>query len=106
MHHEILMALSGYPGNIFRVSNDDGTIEVSSIVVHNDPVPVMYDGHSYCLQVDSILPFVHPSEAALLNRLCKLGSHYNQLRKFISEQNTTTFSLPDTPTNPIRSSSM
>lgn len=28
LHHEILLALSGYPGNAFRVSKEDSSIEV------------------------------------------------------------------------------
>ncbi len=28
LHHEILLALSGYPGNAFRVSQESSNIEV------------------------------------------------------------------------------
>lgn len=44
--------------------------------------------------MDPTLPFIHPSEVSLLNRICKLGTHYNRVRKFIAEQNAVTFSLP------------
>lgn len=70
-HHEILLALSGYPGNTFRVSKETGNIEV-----------------------DPNLPLIHPSEASLLNRICKLGTHYSRVKKFISDQNAVIFSLP------------
>ena len=39
------------------------------------------------------LPFIHPSERDLLNKVCRLGTFYMQLREFISEQNTTIFCL-------------
>lgn len=32
MHHEVLLALSGYPGNTFAVSRDSGLFEVSKYV--------------------------------------------------------------------------
>ena len=28
LHHEVLMALAGYPGNLFMVSKDSGVLEV------------------------------------------------------------------------------
>ena len=31
LHHEVLLALSGYPGDAFRVSKDNGSIEVTTV---------------------------------------------------------------------------
>lgn len=39
------------------------------------------------LQVSQDLPFLHPSEISVLNRLCKLGSDYIRFTEFI-EQHT------------------
>lgn len=38
-------------------------------------------------QVSQDIPFLHPSETSVLNRLCKLGSDYNRFTEFI-EQHT------------------
>ncbi|XP_024152081.1 gamma-tubulin complex component 4 isoform X1 [Oryzias melastigma] len=63
MIHELLLALSGYPGTIFTWNKRTG------------------------LQVSQELPFLHPSEASVLNRICKLGSDYIRFTEFI-EQHT------------------
>lgn len=63
MIHELLLALSGYPGTIFTWNKRNG------------------------LQVCQELPFLHPSETSVLNRLCKLGSDYTRFTEFI-EQHT------------------
>lgn len=59
MLHELLFALNGFPGSIFIEKN--GTF----LVVKG-------------------LPFVHPSEAAILDKLCSLGYQVKHLRKFAS----------------------
>ncbi len=33
MHHEVLLALSGYPGNSFRNSKDSDIIEVMEVIL-------------------------------------------------------------------------
>ncbi|XP_034717496.1 gamma-tubulin complex component 4 [Etheostoma cragini] len=63
MIHELLLALSGYPGTIFTWNKRTG------------------------LQVSQDLPFLHPSETSVLNRLSKLGSDYMRFTEFI-EQHT------------------
>ncbi|XP_029903684.1 gamma-tubulin complex component 4 [Myripristis murdjan] len=63
MIHELLLALSGYPGTILTWNKRTG------------------------LQVSQDLPFLHPSETSVLNRLCKLGSDYIRFTEFI-EQHT------------------
>uniref|UniRef100_A0A8D0AAF9 Gamma-tubulin complex component n=1 Tax=Sander lucioperca TaxID=283035 RepID=A0A8D0AAF9_SANLU len=63
MIHELLLALSGYPGTIFTWNKRTG------------------------LQVSQDLPFLHPSESSVLNRLSKLGSDYMRFTEFI-EQHT------------------
>ncbi|XP_062266212.1 gamma-tubulin complex component 4 [Platichthys flesus] len=63
MIHELLMALSGYPGDILTWSKGSG------------------------LQVSQDLPFLHPSETAVLTRLCALGTDCIRLKEFI-EQHT------------------
>ncbi|MBN3316885.1 GCP4 protein, partial [Atractosteus spatula] len=63
MIHELLLALSGYPGTIFTWNKRTG------------------------LQVSQDLPFLHPSESSVLNRVCKLGSDYIRFTEFI-EQHT------------------
>ncbi|XP_061671747.1 gamma-tubulin complex component 4 isoform X2 [Syngnathoides biaculeatus] len=59
MIHELLLALSGYPGTIFTWNKRTG------------------------LQVSQDLPFLHPSEISVLSRLCKLGSDYIRFTEFI-----------------------
>ncbi|CAL8351442.1 unnamed protein product [Merluccius merluccius] len=63
MIHELLLALSGYPGTIFNWNKRTG------------------------LQVSQDIPFLHPSETSVLNRLSKLGSDYIRFTEFI-EQHT------------------
>jgi gamma-tubulin complex component 4 len=77
MQHEVLLALSGCPGNTFAVSRQSGLFEV------------IQD-----------LPFVHPSEVSLLNRICSLGTYYMQLRDFISQQTSSTCTLLN-PSSPL-----
>ncbi|XP_032088651.1 gamma-tubulin complex component 4 isoform X2 [Thamnophis elegans] len=59
MIHELLLALRGYPGGLFV----GGGLQVS-------PEPP---------------PFLHPSEAALLARVCRLGALYVRLHEFIEQ---------------------
>ncbi|XP_072348857.1 gamma-tubulin complex component 4 isoform X8 [Scyliorhinus torazame] len=61
MIHELLLALSGYPGSIFGWNKRSG------------------------LQVSQDLPFLHPSESSVLNRLCKLGTDYIRFTEFIEQ---------------------
>uniref|UniRef100_W5LFC0 Gamma-tubulin complex component n=1 Tax=Astyanax mexicanus TaxID=7994 RepID=W5LFC0_ASTMX len=63
MIHELLLALSGYPGTVFTWNKRNG------------------------LQVSQDLPFLHPSETSVLNRLCKMGTDYMRFTEFI-EQHT------------------
>uniref|UniRef100_A0A671LMQ0 Gamma-tubulin complex component n=1 Tax=Sinocyclocheilus anshuiensis TaxID=1608454 RepID=A0A671LMQ0_9TELE len=63
MIHELLLALSGYPGTIFTWNKRNG------------------------LQVSQDLPFLHPSETSVLNRLCKMGTDYVRFTEF-TEQHT------------------
>eukprot|EP00054_Salpingoeca_dolichothecata_P027693 m.204292 g.204292 ORF g.204292 m.204292 type:complete len:466 (-) comp26023_c2_seq3:595-1992(-) len=58
MLHELLMALNGVAGDIFVDTGDT-------------------------LEVDKALPFIHPSEATLLNRLCAIGWAYSRLNAFV-----------------------
>ncbi|XP_072479899.1 gamma-tubulin complex component 4-like isoform X4 [Notamacropus eugenii] len=59
MIHELLLALSGYPGAIFTWNKRSG------------------------LQVSQDFPFLHPSETSVLNRLCRLGTDYIRFTEFI-----------------------
>uniref|UniRef100_A0A8C8Z0C6 Gamma-tubulin complex component n=1 Tax=Prolemur simus TaxID=1328070 RepID=A0A8C8Z0C6_PROSS len=61
MIHELLLALSGYPGSIFTWNKRSG------------------------LQVSQDLPFLHPSETSVLNRLCRLGTDYIRFTEFIEQ---------------------
>ncbi|XP_038605873.1 gamma-tubulin complex component 4 [Tachyglossus aculeatus] len=61
MIHELLLALSGYPGAIFTWNKRTG------------------------LQVSQDLPFLHPSETSVLNRLCRLGTDYIRFTEFIEQ---------------------
>ncbi|XP_052416768.1 gamma-tubulin complex component 4-like isoform X3 [Carassius gibelio] len=63
MIQELLLALSGYPGTIFTWNKRNG------------------------LQVSQDLPFLHPSETSVFNRLCKMGTDYVRFTEFI-EQHT------------------
>ena len=55
------------------------------------------------MQVVPNLPFIHPSEISLLNRICRLGTYYLQLRQFISQQTEATLSLR--PLSPLTAES-
>uniref|UniRef100_A0A8V5H442 Gamma-tubulin complex component n=1 Tax=Melopsittacus undulatus TaxID=13146 RepID=A0A8V5H442_MELUD len=61
MIHELLLALSGYPGAAFTWSKRSG------------------------LQVSQELPFLHPSETSVLNRLCRLGTDYIRFAEFVEQ---------------------
>uniref|UniRef100_A0A6I8S1I5 Gamma-tubulin complex component n=1 Tax=Xenopus tropicalis TaxID=8364 RepID=A0A6I8S1I5_XENTR len=61
MIHELLLALSGYPGSIFTWNKRTG------------------------LQVVQDVPFLHPGETNVLNRLCKLGTDYIRFTEFIEQ---------------------
>uniref|UniRef100_A0A1A7YDD3 Gamma-tubulin complex component n=2 Tax=Iconisemion striatum TaxID=60296 RepID=A0A1A7YDD3_9TELE len=76
MIHELLLALSRYPGAIFSWNKRTG------------------------LQVSQDLPFLHPSETSVLNRLCKLGSDYIRFTEFI-EQHTGHVHQQEHHTNPL-----
>lgn len=69
MLHELLLALSGESGSIFVSKSKNG------------------------FQVAADLPFTHKSEVALLNRICRLGSQYQQLQIFIKRYIDVTPSL-------------
>lgn len=70
MYHELLLALSGVPGDVFR-EGDDGYRVVPGLA---------------CL---------HPCEEALLNRLCSLGWLYSRLELFILNTSCASLSLDD-----------
>uniref|UniRef100_A0A224YXM5 Gamma-tubulin complex component n=1 Tax=Rhipicephalus zambeziensis TaxID=60191 RepID=A0A224YXM5_9ACAR len=59
MLHELIFALNGYPGSIFV--EKEGTFSVTKG-----------------------LPFMHPSETLILDKLCALGYHVKYLRTFVS----------------------
>ena len=59
MFHELLVSLYGIPGTIFKLTENGG------------------------FEVKNNLPFMHPSESELLNKICKLGSYYRKFQKFI-----------------------
>ena len=60
------------------------------------------------IQLISDLPFIHPSEVALVNKVVRLGSYYQSLREFITEQIsavvTWTTSTQATPPHAVQSS--
>ncbi|CAI9719478.1 gamma-tubulin complex component 4-like [Octopus vulgaris] len=66
MLHELLFALSGYPGNIF-VDNGDK------------------------IQVQKGLPFLHSAEEKALNRLCQLATHFKMFKGFINKYSFCSF---------------
>ena len=61
MFHELLVSLYGIPGTIFKMNENGG------------------------FEVKNNLPFMHPSESELLNKICKLGSYYRKFQKFIEK---------------------
>ncbi|XP_057306974.1 gamma-tubulin complex component 4-like [Hydractinia symbiolongicarpus] len=74
MFHELLLALSGTPGAIFTVNKLDE------------------------LQITKNLPFLHPSEVELLDKICKLGGFYRKFQNFIEK-----YSFDLSPVNNILS---
>ncbi|XP_065885565.1 gamma-tubulin complex component 4-like [Dysidea avara] len=65
MIHELLLACNGCDGDIFVLKKDTGMIEVADE-----------------------LPFVHPSEVQLMNKICCLGTYYHRLHTFVEQQQT------------------
>ncbi|KAK7475136.1 hypothetical protein BaRGS_00033628 [Batillaria attramentaria] len=63
MLHELLLALTGHCGGVFRDSGDG-------------------------IQVAPDLPFIHPSEVKILNDLCRLGTSYKSFQQFIQDHGT------------------
>ncbi|XP_002738136.1 gamma-tubulin complex component 4-like [Saccoglossus kowalevskii] len=61
MLHELLLALSGFPGGIFIEDKQKG------------------------IQVVTDLPFIHANEVSVLNRLCRLGTYNKKFQEFITE---------------------
>ncbi|XP_044300831.1 gamma-tubulin complex component 4 isoform X2 [Varanus komodoensis] len=64
MIHELLLALRGYTGGLFVVSGAGGGLQVS---------------------LEALPPFLHPSEAGLLARACRLGAFYVRFSEFIEQ---------------------
>ena len=60
------------------------------------PLRLLYN-YAMSLQVIQGLPFVHPSEVSLLNRICSLGTYYIQLREFVTQQTSSTCALLNLP---------
>lgn len=61
---------------------------VKLVIYHvSPPVFLSNVNRLFPTQVSQDLPFLHPGEAGVLNRLCKLGSDYIRFRDFI-EQHT------------------
>ncbi|XP_014671530.1 PREDICTED: gamma-tubulin complex component 4-like [Priapulus caudatus] len=69
MLHELLLALHGYPGSIFNVQ-EHGNLE--------NPCTSLSS-----MQVVKGLPFLHPSEVAVLDRVLQLGAWYKCFKDFI-----------------------
>ncbi|KAJ6662775.1 hypothetical protein lerEdw1_010979 [Lerista edwardsae] len=77
MIHELLLALRGYTGGLFVVGGGGGSLQVCQ-----DP------------------PFLHPSEASLLGRICRLGSFYLRFSEFIEQFAEHVQPLPPPPPAP------
>ncbi|EDV27073.1 uncharacterized protein TRIADDRAFT_23331 [Trichoplax adhaerens] len=77
MLHEILLALSGYPGGI-----------------------IVDDGKTF--KVLPNLDFLHSGEADLINRVCRLGYYYYQFQSFATKYLSTSKKRKDDP-NELRS---
>ncbi|KAL8582302.1 hypothetical protein ACOMHN_037059 [Nucella lapillus] len=69
MLHELLLALTGHYGGVFRDSGNG-------------------------IQVVSDLPFIHPSEVKLLNDLCRLGTLYKSFQQFIQDHGSAVSTRP------------
>ena len=101
MHHEILLTLSGCPGDIFTCSRDTGLFEVRSRTI---PISSYYNDTisseiSYQHQLIPDLPFIHPSEVDLINRVVSLGTYYLTLQDFIKKQMSAVLTLTTPTTN-------
>ncbi|XP_075740933.1 gamma-tubulin complex component 4-like isoform X2 [Rhipicephalus microplus] len=77
MLHELIFALNGYPGSIFV--EKEGTFSVTKG-----------------------LPFMHPSETLILDRLCALGYHVKYLRTFVSTHRSLIASGAQGDQRPVR----
>lgn len=102
MQHEVLLALSGYPGNAFTVCRETGLFEVSvySTVVKSGltfDLPHPFPRTHTHTQVTADLPFIHPSEVSLLNRVCRLGTYYLRIKSFIEDQSAASVTLAPHP---------
>ncbi|XP_017712947.1 gamma-tubulin complex component 4 isoform X9 [Rhinopithecus roxellana] len=72
MIHELLLALSGYPGSIFTWNKRSGLQDWAK-----------YTAPKHLVSQD--FPFLHPSETSVLNRLCRLGTDYIRFTEFIEQ---------------------
>jgi len=70
MLHELLLALSGTAGAIFKAKD------------HNNELEIVKE-----------LPFVHPSEIEQLKSICKLGSYFRHFTKFIRKHSVNLHSV-------------
>jgi gamma-tubulin complex component 4 len=73
MHHEILLALSGFPGDVFIKHKQDGFHEL---------IPD--------------IPLIHPSEVNIVNKIVSLGNYYSSLQDFIKQQTSAVIMLKST----------
>lgn len=64
MLHELLLALSGHPGDIFVPSPASPSTPTTYVVAED-------------------FPFLHPAERTALNRLARLGFLYSTIRAFV-----------------------
>ncbi|ESN90925.1 hypothetical protein HELRODRAFT_182517 [Helobdella robusta] len=64
MLHELLFVLSGYDGDVFVLDKSTNLVKVAKN-----------------------LPFVHPTEESLLNRICILATHYIKFKTYIDLTN-------------------
>lgn len=88
MIHELLLALSGYPGAAFTWSKRGG-LQVRPgpagppTARPAPPRPALTALSTP--QVSQELPFLHPSETSVLNRLCRLGTDYIRFAEFVEQ---------------------
>uniref|UniRef100_A0A8B9PNF5 Gamma-tubulin complex component n=1 Tax=Apteryx owenii TaxID=8824 RepID=A0A8B9PNF5_APTOW len=101
MIHELLLALSGYPGAAFTWSKRGGLQVRCGAARRGAPLPspplpsppkptpphpsLPLPTRSFLPQVSQELPFLHPSETSVLNRLCRLGTDYIRFAEFVEQ---------------------
>ncbi|KAI9297616.1 hypothetical protein K502DRAFT_363154 [Neoconidiobolus thromboides FSU 785] len=91
MYHELLLALMGYPGEIFqlkkRMINTRNEVQINIIDEDEDDIGLQEEDseaeEEEYFSINKSLPIIKPEEIELLNRILKLGDNYRIVKSYI-----------------------